>query len=200
MKKSILCILVMSMALMLCACGDTSKLDKYYSEMNSFYSSVDFITGTIESIDENDENAPKVVVAQLEELEKEFKILADIEVPKHFSANEEMADDAYAYMQEAVKLYKEWAANPSDVNADATVQMAKENYDRAMTRVNYIAIVLQGNVPSGEGIEISEEETTDFTPVVDETPVEEEYYEEAPEEDYEIIDPANNPDDMNAEQ
>ena len=191
MKKQLICIVLMSIALMLCACGDTSELEKYYSEMNAFYSNVEIITDSIDMIDENDESSPTQVVEQLEKLEAQFKILDEMEVPKHFTTNVELADEAYSYMQEAVRLYKEWAANPSDVNADSNVSMAQENYNRAMTRVNYISMVLQGNVPSGDGIEVFEEETTDFDPVVDETDVEEEYYEEAPEEDIDNTEPVD---------
>lgn len=167
MRKYLLYLMVLTSILILCGCGDTSKLDTYYSEMNTFNSNVKIITETMDLIDVNSETAPAQVVAQLEKLEEQFRILSEIEVPKHFSANEEMADDAYTYMQEAVRLYKEWYSK-ADKSNTSTVQMAKENYDRAMTRVNYISIVLQGDVPSGDGIVVTEEETTDFAPVVDE--------------------------------
>lgn len=166
MKKFLIYLMVIASCILLCGCGDTSKLDTYYKEMNAFNSNVKIITETMDMIDVNSDTAPGQVVAQLEKMEEQFRILSEIEVPKHFSANEEMADDAYTYMQEAVRLYKEWYSS-ADRSNTSVVQMAKENYDRAMTRVNYISIVLQGDVPSGEGIVVTEEETTDFTPVID---------------------------------
>ena len=186
MKKYICLLCTLIGLLSLSGCSDTSELDTYYDEMNKFNSNVSIITETMELIDENDETAPAQVVEQLEKLEEQFEILSEIEVPKHFSANEEMADDAYTYMQEAVRLYKEWYT-AGDYEDTSTVQMAEENYNRAMTRVNYISIVLQGEIPQDEGIEVTEEDGTDFTPVTDEDS-EDDYYEENPEDDYEIVD------------
>lgn len=177
MKRLFRYVMILSSCIILCGCGDTSKLDNYYKEMSAFNSNIKIITETMDLIDVNSDSAPAQVVAELEKLEEQFRILSEIEVPKHFSANEEMADDAYAYMQEAVRLYKEWY-NAGDFSNTSNVQMAKENYDRAMTRVNYISIVLQGDVPSGEGIVVTEEETTDFAPVIDEDNYDEEYVDE----------------------
>ena len=90
--------------------------------------------------------------------------MSELEVPKNFSGCEELADDAYTYMQEADRLYKEWAADPENAD-EQLVDMARQNYDRALTRVSYISVILQGGVPEGDGVSITEEEATDFNPV-----------------------------------
>ncbi len=175
----------------LTGCGDTSKLEQYYREMNSFNTNIGIITDSIEMIDENDSTASIQIIQQLEKLEDQFNILAEIEVPKNFLACEELADDAAYYMTEAVKLYKEYykTENYDDTN---TVDMARQNYDRAMTRVNYISLILQGNIPEGEGITTEETEINDFEPVVEDKEfIDEELEFEFEEDDYDIIDEAN---------
>ena len=48
---------------------------------------------------------------------------------------------------------------------DDTFEIAKENYDRAFLRIEYISTILQGEIPEGDNIEVIEEESTDFDPV-----------------------------------
>ncbi len=169
MKKYITLTLVMlAMLITLCACGNTSKLDEYYDGMVTFNGNIQIITETLELIDVEKESSAKQVCDQLDKLVEQFRIMSELEVPSTFSACESLADDAYSYMQEADSLYKQWAADTA--NADIQlVEMAKQNYERAMTRVNYISIILQGDVPEGEGITITEEDATDFTPVTDDS-------------------------------
>ena len=63
-------------------------------------------------------------------------------------------------MQEAVRLYEE--AYAEEYVNDALIQAAAENYEYAMKRVNYIAIILQGEIP--EGATVIETDGTEFEP------------------------------------
>ncbi len=188
MKKIIYSLCVATLSVLLCGCGNTEKLQNYYDGMMAFQGNITIITETLDLIDESKSQAPSLVCDQLDKLTEQFKAMSELEVPKNFSACEELADDAYTYIQEASRLYKEWAADP-DNSDEQLVDMAKQNYDRALTRVNYISIILQGGVPEGEGVTITEEEVTDFKPVDEESATsdteeeeEEEYYEEFEEE------------------
>ena len=194
MKKTITLILTaVCMCFALCGCGNTEKLEAYYDGMMAFQGNIAIITETLDLIDESKTQAPSLVCDQLDKLTEQFKLMAELEVPKNFSGCEELADDAYNYMQEADRLYKEWAADPDNAD-EQLVDMAKQNYDRALTRVNYISIILQGKVPEGEGITITEEDATDFKPVdedytapevenIDESTQEDEDFEEEYEEE-----------------
>ncbi len=167
MKKTLLTI-ALFLSLMLAGCGKgTKELDAYYENMNAFTDSISTIKANMESIDTGSENALNEILGYLDQLQEQFKILADMEVPKEFSANEQLADDAYSYMQEANRLYHEFYDDPeSDY---AVFEAASENYSRAMKRVGYISSILKGEQPEGEGVDVTVEEDTDFDPVTDES-------------------------------
>lgn len=167
MSKKYIMLLFITVLLTLCGCGNTDKLDAYFDGMTAFNGNVQIITETLELIDVEKESAAMQVCDQLDKLVEQFRIMSELEVPKDFASCEELGKDALEYITEADNLYKQWAADPE--NADLQlVDMAKQNYDRAMTRVNYISIILQGDVPSGEGVTVTEEEVTDFNPIDDE--------------------------------
>ena len=81
-----------------------------------------------------------------------------------FISIEELADDASAYMDQAVRLYSE--AYEEDYVSDALIQAATENYESAMKRINYIAVLLQGEIP--EGATVVEGDGTEFEPYSEE--------------------------------
>ena len=169
LKKALLSIVIgMSASVMIAGCGKgTQELDKYYDNMNNFTNNMNIIKDRMESIDTSSENAPAEVLACLDQLEEQFKLLSEIDVPKQFKSNEQLADDAYSYMQQAVSMYHEFYDDPqSDY---ATFEAASENYSRAMKRVGYISSILKGEAPEGEGVDVTEEEATDFTPVTDDS-------------------------------
>ena len=159
-------------ALMICifaiGCGKgTKELDAYYDNMNNFTGNLSVIKDNMDSIDTNAPNAISDILTCLDQLEEQFRLLSEIEVPKEFSANEELADEAYSYMQEANRLYHEFYDDPeSDY---AVFEAASENYTRAMKRVGYISSILKGETPEGEGVDVTIEEDTDFEPVTDES-------------------------------
>lgn len=165
MRKRII-LLSLIAAILLSGCGNTEKLENYYDGMQNFNGNVQIITETISLIDLNRDSAASQITTQLDKLLEQFRIMSELDVPKQFAACEELGDDAYQYMTESVRLYKEWLADPDNCSED-TLELSKENYERAMTRVNYIAIILQGGLPEGDNITVTEEEVTDFAPVVD---------------------------------
>lgn len=167
MKKKILAFILFASACLLAGCGNTEKLEAYYDGMMTFNGNVQIITETIDLIDVDRDSAPDMVCDQLDKLVEQFRIMSELEVPKNFAGCEELGDDAYEYMVEATRLYKEWAEDP-DYEDDQLVSMAQQNYDRAMKRVNYMSVILQGGTPEGEGVTILEEDATDFAPIMDE--------------------------------
>ena len=167
MKRIYKMLSILLICMILIGCGNTDKLDAYYDGMTTFNGNIQIITETLDLIDVEKTSAADQVCTQLDKLVEQFRIMSELEVPKNFNSCDELGDDAYSYMQEAARLYKEWAAD-ADNNDENLVVMAKQNYERAMTRVNYISIILQGGIPEGEGVTITEEEATDFTPVIEE--------------------------------
>ena len=115
------------------------------------------------NLDGEDASQSGALLQELDSLEEQFRVLAEVEVPDVFASNETLADEAYSYIQEAVSGFHEYYENNE---ADySTFEVAKANYDRAFLRIEYISTILQGEIPEGDNIEVIEEESTDFDPV-----------------------------------
>lgn len=165
--KNIICIIGIITITLLCGCGKKDEeLDTYYSNMKKFVTNITKLGEKLDNLDPNKSSSTKTMLKTLDSMELTFKNLADCDVPAQFASNETLADEAYEYMHEAVTMYHSYFENPeTDIN---TADAAYENYTRAMKRVEYISMILQGNMPEGEDVEVTNEETTDFAPVTEE--------------------------------
>lgn len=146
-------------------CGKNAELERYKKDITAFTENVSDIKIQMEEIDTSSEGAVTDILICLDELDVQFTLLAEMEVPKEFISVESLADEAGSYMTEAVSLYHEvFEAEEFDaVSAD----IAAQNYDRAMLRLSYISTLLQGELPEGDNIIITEEEALDFEPVTE---------------------------------
>ena len=162
-KYTLFIVLLVSM-LVFTGCGEKEELTVFENDMKNFYDEVSVIENSIAEIDESSENAVDTLLINMEEMAACFQTLANIEVPMEFISIEELADDASAYMDEAVRLYSE--AYEEDYVSDALVQAATENYESAMKRINYIAVLLQGEIP--EGATVVEGDGNEFEPYSEE--------------------------------
>ena len=106
-------------------------------------------------------------ILDFDEMNEQFQILAQMDIPSKFISIENITKEAGEYMQEAVSLYHELYESETYDEEKATA--AAENYSRAMKRITIISEVLQGEIPDGEGIHITEETATDFEPVREDT-------------------------------
>lgn len=164
LKRFTLLIALMMSMLVFTGCGEKEELTVYEENMKNFYAEISEIENAIAEIDESSENAVNTLLINMEEMAACFQTLANMEVPMEFISIEELADDASAYMDEAVRLYSE--AYEEDYVSDALVQAATENYESAMKRINYIAVLLQGEIP--EGATVVEGDGTEFEPYSEE--------------------------------
>ncbi len=164
LKRFTLLIGLMMSTLLFTGCGEKEELTVYEENMKNFYAEISEIENDIAEIDESSENAVNTLLINMEEMAACFQTLANMEVPEEFISIEELADDASAYMDEAVRLYSE--AYEEDYVSDALVQAATENYESAMKRINYIAVLLQGEIP--EGATVVEGDGTEFEPYSEE--------------------------------
>ena len=156
-----------SLLIMLSGCGKGNKeLDAYYEGMNAFTTEITAIKDNMESIDRESADATTELLGYLDQLEEQFGVLAEMEVPKEFAGNEQLSDEAYSYMQEANRLFHEFYDDPESDRA--IFDAASENYSRAMKRVGYISSILKGETPEGDGVDVTEEDMSDFDPVTDE--------------------------------
>ena len=165
MLKKLTCLVVISLNIMfISGCGEKEELTVFKEEMNQFYTEVSAIETAMQEIDEEDEDAVASMLEQLEQMNLAFETLAEVEIPAEFISVEDLADDAAAYMYEAVRLYDE--AYEEDYVSDSLIQAATENYESAMKRINYIAVLLQGEIP--EGAVVVEGDGTEFEPYSEE--------------------------------
>lgn len=159
-KRYILTAVLLTSMLVLGGCGEKEELTVFKEEMSNFYTEVSALEAEIDSIDEESENAVSTILINLEQMNTQFQQLAEIKVPQEFISVEELAEDAASYMHEAVRLYGE--AYEEDYVSDSLIQAAAENYESAMKRVNYIAALLQGEIP--EGATVIEGDGNEFDP------------------------------------
>lgn len=163
-KKSFFLAILISSVFLLVGCGD-KKLDSFQDDMTKFKDSVVGISETMNNIDATSDTAIDDLLSCLDSMNEQFQFLAAIEVPSKFSNIETLADEASTYMSEAVSLYHEYYES-IEFN-DSVRQAASENYSRAMKRMNYISVLLQGNIPDDSEVMVTEEDGVDFQPVTD---------------------------------
>lgn len=163
-KKYMLMIAAFACMLVFTGCGEKEELTVFKEQMSDFYTEVSALETEIASIDEGSENAVSTLLINLEQMNSLFQQLAELSVPAEFISVEDLAEDAASYMHEAARLYGE--AYEEDYVSDSLIQAATENYESAMKRINYIAVILQGEIP--EGATVIEGDGTEFDPYVEE--------------------------------
>lgn len=171
-KKPFFLTIIISTIFMLSGCGD-KKLDSFQDDMTKFKDNVVSISETMNNIDATSDTATDDLLSCLDDMNEQFKFLAAIEVPSKFSNIETLADEASTYMSEAVSLYHEYYE--STEYDDSVRQAASENYSRAMKRMSYISVLLQGNIPDDSEVMVTEEDGVDFQPVTTDIDEESEY-------------------------
>ena len=159
MKKIALALLI---CLTLTGCGKEAERDPalvaFEQEINTMCDSIASIDEKINSIDFSYEDedsfkaAKDTLVEQLRLLEEEFVDFGEMDFPSDYDYLEEMADEASAYMTEAVNYYVlMYGDDGYTVNME---EYAKENYSRAYKRVNIILALLRGETPKEDGLTI----------------------------------------------
>lgn len=171
-KKSFFLAILLGSIFMLIGCGD-KKLDSFQDDMTKFKDNVVSISETMDNIDATSDTATDDLLSCLDDMNEQFQFLAAIEVPSKFSNVETLADEASTYMSEAVSLYHEYYES-TDYD-DSVRQAASENYSRAMKRMSYISVLLQGNIPDDSEVMVTEEDGVDFQPVTTDIDEESEY-------------------------
>lgn len=151
------------LALLVCllflnGCGDNGgnqQLDTFHDDMDSFYDSLSTTVSVLESIDPQSDTAVEEMLAQLDSMTVLFESLASMEYPEPFENIQETAIGASEYMSTAAELYHEAYADGG--YDDSLAEAAGENYARAMKRINYVAILLQGRYPEDENVTVVSE-------------------------------------------
>ena len=153
-KIVILCVVLLC-GILITACGQDEELTAYQEDMNTFFEHIASYHEGMNAIDASAPDAKAQLLSYLDQLQAEFTWMAELTVPDAFSAVDSLADEADENMQQAVALYH--SAYETDVFDEPTAQAAREYYDRANIRIQYIISILHGEIPEGEGITYTEE-------------------------------------------
>lgn len=155
LKQSVILCIVLLCGLFLTACGEDESLTAYQEDMNTFFEHIAAYNDGMNSINASDEDAVDQLLTYLDQLQAEFTWMAELTVPERFSAVDSLADEADENMQQAVALYHR--AYEAETFDEGVAQAAREYYDRANVRIQYIVMILHGEIPEGEGITYTEE-------------------------------------------
>ena len=154
-----LLILLTGITLFMTGCKNNPELDAYKANMEQFFENIKVFDSAINSIDPLAETASSDLLNILDSMETSFSQMASLEVPDNFPGVEDLADEASSYMTEAVSCYHQ-AFEGESYNA-SMADVAKQNYDRANVRIQYIISILHGEIP--EEIYVYEDETDNTT-------------------------------------
>lgn len=146
--------------LFLTGCAGNPELDNYKANMNQFFENIEVYDTSINAIDPESETAVTDLLSLLDSMDKSFAQMASLEVPDNFPGVEELADEASSYMTEAVSCYH--LAFEGDTYNSSMADVAKQNYDRANLRIQYIVSILHGEIPEEIYVYENEENTTDL--------------------------------------
>ncbi len=153
-RVSVLCAVVL-LCILLTACGQNEELTAYQEDMDTFFEHIAAYNDSMNAIDASSEDAKEQLLSYLDQLQAEFTWMAELAVPDQFSAVESLADEADENMKQAVALYH--SAYEAEVFDEPVAEAAREYYDRANIRIQYIISILHGEIPEGEGITYTEE-------------------------------------------
>lgn len=154
-KLVILCVSLLC-GLWLTGCGEDEQLAAYQEDMNTFFRHIANIDEGMNAIDASADDAIDQLLSYLDQLQAEITWMAELETPDQFSTVDSLADEADENMRQAVALYH--SAYEAEVFEEAFAQAAREYYDRANLRIQYIRMIFQGEIPEGEGITYIEDE------------------------------------------
>ena len=145
--------------LWLTGCGENAELAAYQEDMNTFFEHIAEINDGMNAIasDASTDSATKqkMLLSYLDQLQEEIAWMAELETPDQFSAVDGLADEADENMRQAVALYHN--AYEAEEFDEVTAQVAKQYYERANLRIQYIIMILHGQIPQGEGITYTED-------------------------------------------
>ena len=121
--------------------------------MENFVQNVKAVEESIESIDYSEAGSEKELLGYLDQLDSLYSEMAAFNVPSEFQIVESLADEASSNMTQAVSMYH--MAFDGDEEYDPMVTEAGlEYYQRAQKRIDYIGIIIKGDMPEGEDVTI----------------------------------------------
>ncbi len=153
MKKTLCLILaaVLTFGLMT-GCGskkDTAALKAYEKSMSSVFTDFERINNDIKDIDPDNQTSMNELYACFDDLDAEFKHMAELKVPTdlvYYESIKALAQEGSDYMSQANE-YMHQAFSETDYRENV-VEAAMECYRRANKRLQYIISLIHGVDPT----------------------------------------------------
>ena len=118
---TIFSIMILSFSLLFTGCGKKNQeLENYKANMNQFFENIKVYNDSINSIDPQSDTAVSDLLALLDSMDTSFAQMASLTVPDGFPGVDQLASLA---------------------------DVAKQYYDRANVRLQYIVSILHGDIP-----------------------------------------------------
>lgn len=155
MAKHMTTLVCLFLVFLLTACGKNEELTTYQEDMNTFFERAAEYNDKMNAIDRESDTAVIELLGYLDAFAEDIQWMAELEVPEQFSAVESLADEADENMKEAVALFH--TAYDGEFYDEGSEQAALEYYDRTNIRIQYIIMILHGEIPEGEGVTYTEE-------------------------------------------
>lgn len=165
MKKArtlLLSALVAGMVLTGCQKETNDELESYKESMDSFYNKLSYFDESINGIDPNSDEAVLQLLGYLDEMNEEYKKMSELTIPEEFSGISDIAVEAADYMEMADQFYHEAYDNEFDGDSES---LASQYYQRANSRVLVMLQVLHGEVPTGEGVTVTTQDSIQFSTI-----------------------------------
>ena len=145
-KYKIILLFILLSAFAITGCGQNTELETYKVNMNQFFENIRVIDSSINAIalDPDSETAVSDLLVLLDTMNTSFAQMASLNVPDDFPGVAELAAEASEYMSEAVSYYHQ--AYEGEYNANLE-DVARQNYERANVRFQYIVSILHGDIP-----------------------------------------------------
>lgn len=155
-------VLILACLLSACLFGCGSKNDDekaladFSAKISDFTEYIKEVDEQINSLDVSDKASIDRLLEILDDMDKEFEKLSEIDAPLQYQDVEKLADEASENMSLAVSCYHSFFEGETFAEEDADT--AYEYYTRAMKRVKYIGYMLTGGeIPEEENVIIYEE-------------------------------------------
>ena len=142
---TIFSIMILSFSLLFTGCSKKNQeLENYKANMNQFFENIKVYNDSINSIDPQSDTAVSDLLALLDSMDTSFAQMASLTVPDGFPGVDQLAAEASENMSQAVSYYHQ-AFEGEEYDA-SLADVAKQYYDRANVRLQYIVSILHGDI------------------------------------------------------
>ena len=154
-KNTFILMFIFTISMILCGCGKDKDLEQFHTSMDVFLAEVQSISTELENIDTKSETAIQDTLSCLDAYKTSIGNLKGITIPEEFSNIENLIIEAAEYMEKSNTLFHEVYETEPDMEVEDPLeikfdeekyQTALEYYNRSMKRINYISLILQGEI------------------------------------------------------